>query len=234
MELIEGIVVNTNKYQESSKIIYVLTKNEFKSLLVKSSLNYNSKNFAYSQELTKIGFLCTESNKNTFDIMKSGMVYETYKNIKDNYEKLLIVSKILNLVYRYHEHITDFSNLYNLLDYALNGINNSNIANYKYYDIIFKSKFLYLLGSGPNFNGCTVCDKKDAHLSFSIQNGGLVCSKCRDGYTYSGEFVEVLKILYLGKINILNDDLLNELPDYYSLINDLLSKYYYHYYSIRI
>ena len=63
MELIEGIVVNTNKYQESSKIIYVLTKNEFKSLLVKSSLNYNSKNFAYSQELTKIGFLCTEKEE---------------------------------------------------------------------------------------------------------------------------------------------------------------------------
>ena len=85
MELIEGIVINSNKYRESSKIIYILTKNEFKSLLVKSSLNYNSKNFAYSQDLTKIGFDCTLSNKNTFDILKTGTIINTYKNIKNNY-----------------------------------------------------------------------------------------------------------------------------------------------------
>ena len=33
---------------------------------------------------------------------------------------------------------------------------------------------------------------------------------------------------------ILNDELLSELPDYYNNINDLLSKYYYHYYTIKI
>jgi len=122
MELTEGIIVNTSKYQESSKIIYVLTKNEFRSLLVKASLNYNSKNFAYSQEITKIGFLSNESNKNTFDILKTGKVINTYKSIKTDYDKMLMVTKLLNLVYRYHEHINDYNNLYNLLNFTLENI----------------------------------------------------------------------------------------------------------------
>jgi len=232
MELTEGIIVNTSKYQESSKIIYVLTKNEFRSLLVKASLNYNSKNFAYSQEITKIGFLSNESNKNTFDILKTGKVINTYKSIKTDYDKMLMVTKLLNLVYRYHEHINDYNNLYNLLNFTLENIDKSD--KYKYYDLIFKVKFLYLLGSGPNFNGCTVCDKKDKSMSFSITSGGLVCPKCKNGYTYHGDFIEELKILYLGKLDIFNDELLSELPDYYNNINDLLSKYYYHYYTIKI
>lgn len=232
MELIEGIIVNTNKYQENSKIIYIITNNEFLSLLVKASLNYKSKNFAYSQEITKIEFLKNESTKKTFDILKSGRVIDSYVNIKTDFDKLFLTTKILNLVYRYHEHINDFNNLYKLLNFTLNHINKS--SNYKYYDIIFKVKFLYLLGSGPNFNGCTVCESKEKNLSFSITNGGLVCNKCKSGFTYSGDFIEVLKILYLGKLEIFTDELLSQLPDYYTNINDLLSKYYYNYYSINI
>ena len=49
LELREGIVLKTIKYQESSKILYILTEKGLISALSKNCLNLKSKNHLYSK-----------------------------------------------------------------------------------------------------------------------------------------------------------------------------------------
>ena len=86
MELIEGIILKTIKYQENSKLCYIITKDGLLSLMVRASLDFHSKNFSYSQELTKVDFAITKSKKNSFDIMTSGIVSFWTEEDKDDTE----------------------------------------------------------------------------------------------------------------------------------------------------
>ena len=91
MELREGIILKTIKYQENSKIAYIITKDGLVTALIRASLEYKSKNFAYSQELTKIEFDISKSKRNSFDILTSGRLVESYLNIKKDYNTLFDV-----------------------------------------------------------------------------------------------------------------------------------------------
>ena len=77
MELTEGIILKTIKYQENSKLCYIITKDGLETALVRASLDYKSKNFSYSQELTKINFAISKSKKNSFDIMTTGALVDS-------------------------------------------------------------------------------------------------------------------------------------------------------------
>ena len=230
MELIEGIIINQTKYQENSKIIHVLTNDCMKSLLVRASCSFNSKNFAYSQELTKINFQYSESKKKTFDIMSSGIVLDSYKNIKDDYNKLNITVEILKLTLQANEHVNSYSNLYKLLSYTLDGINNNTLEIGRYYELVFKLKLLFILGIGPNFNGCTKCGK-EANDYFSINIGGVICEKCLDFEKdiFFGDYIKIMKILYLGKFENLDNNLFQSIiniKNYYEEMKNIISQYY--------
>ena len=238
MELREGIILRTIKYQENSKIAYIITKEGLVTALIRASLEFKSKNFSYSQELTKIEFDITKSKKNSFDILTTGRLVNSYLNIKKDYNVLLEVSKIVELTYKSIEHVTNNQNFYDLFNYFLEEYNNNyDQKSVRFYSQIFRLKLLYLLGLGLNFSRCTVCNKNiDLENSYySIDHGGCVCKQCRHliNDLEQGEYLTIMKILYLGKLQKLNYQLISEIPlDYYGEIEDFLKKYYNKYLSI--
>lgn len=246
MELIEGIVLNTRKYQENSKLIYVITKDSLMTLLVKASCTFTSKNYACAQELIKINFLHSESKKNSFSTLTSYEIVNTYKYLKDKYDVIKEILEVINIVYRYYEHISiektnNRNNLYNLLSFYLERINllyQSNDFNELYlrkmYKIIFLEKMLYLFGVGPNVsNNCLICSSPNA-FNFSISNGGFVCDNCKTIDTFTGTVVGVFKVLYLGKLEIFDSKCLLELPNVAEELQKILKIYYDRYLSVKI
>lgn len=239
MEKIEGIVINSYKYKENSKLINILTEDDYLTLLVKATCNYESKNFSGSQELILINFEMHKSEKQTFSILKTYEIINNYKHIKKNYEVIIEVMEILKIVHYYHEHIISYKNLFSLLRFCLNNIDllssfeYINLSKIKFYKILFYTKLLYLLGVGPNFKNCTTCNSKNAY-NFSIELGGLVCDKCTALDKLSGEYIGLLKVLYLGKIDMFTIEMVDSLPFDYDRIIKLLKKYYEKYLSIKI
>lgn len=232
MELREGIILKTNKYQENSKIAYIITKEGLVTALIRSSLEYKSKNFAYSQELTKIMFDISISKKKSFDILTTGKSINSYLNIKKDYNNLLCVTKIMDLTYKSINHVTNYNNLYQLFDYTLNNINEYD--EYHFYPLIFKLKLLYLLGIGPNFHECSECGSKNV-VSFSVEKGGMVCKKCSDYKAYNNEYIQIMKILYLAKLDKLTNELIKELPiESFQIIEEIVNHYYENYLSIKV
>lgn len=239
MELKEGIILKTIKYQENSKIAYIITKEGLVTALIRASLEFKSKNYSYSQELTKIEFDISKSKKNSFDILTTGRLVNSYLNIKKDYNTLLEVSKIIDLTYKSIEHVTNPYNLYQLFDYLLQNYNNNYDKNNKqFYLLIFKAKLLYLLGVGFTFSKCCVCLKNNLKdFYFSVERGGVICNSCKMQVDdlYSGEYLKILQILYLGKLEILTQELIDNLPiEYFGDIDNLIKNYYYKYLSLKI
>lgn len=232
MELTEGIILKTIKYQENSKIAYILTKEGLVTVLIRASLEYKSKNFAYSQELTKIEFDISRSKKNSFDILSSGRCINSYLNLKKDYNTLLDVSNIIELAYKSAEHVINNSNLYDLLDFYLDKYNEYYESEHvRFYSVIFKLKLLYLLGIGLNFSKCLICSKDvDFYNCFySIDLGGSICDKCKVNVKdlFYGDYIKIIKIIYLAKLDKLSHELITQFPlECYSDILEFLKRYY--------
>ena len=151
MELREGIVVKSQKYQENSKIITLVNSDGLASFLVRAAGKLRSRNFGYSQVLTKIGY-DFHQRRNSFDILTTGKVIDSYKGIKSDINKLNDALLILEITNQLSMHLSDFNTFYQFLDEILFLLD----QNYHpYYLLIFRVKLLYLLGIGPVFpNAC--------------------------------------------------------------------------------
>ena len=82
MRLNEGIIVKSLKYQETSKIITIINEEELATYFVKGGANFKSRNFSYSNELTKIGYDFSQKTKDSLKILTTGTIIDNYSSIK--------------------------------------------------------------------------------------------------------------------------------------------------------
>ena len=200
MELSEGIIIKTINYKETSKIIYLVTKDGLTSLEVKGANKINGHSHIYSSLLSKIAF---SENKHFF---QSGKVLNNYVKIKNNFDKLNVTLKILEFTYTLVEHICDFDVFYNFLSEILDLIEEEDSFNY--YETIFYIKTLYLLGIAPMFKSCVNCGKSTHLLGFVFSKGGMICKDCYKEYDSLYDTNVVLDVikLYFTKLDKLKEE----------------------------
>lgn len=226
MKLREGIIVRSQKYQENSKIISLINDEELTTFLVRGGANLKSRNFAYANELVKIGYDYTAKSADSLKIMTTGTILNNYTNIKTDFNKLNDALLILESTYQLGDHITDFTTYYYFTDDILNLLNDNPYT--PYYLIIYRLKILYLLGVGPVFSKCINCDSKENLKGFVFLNGGMHCADCAsvtDSF-YQEDVIALLKFLYLTKLPNLSIEALNKLPNYLSELSKFLDMYY--------
>ena len=81
---------------------------------------------------------------------------------------------------------------------------------------------------------CAVCDKKTTY-AFSIEKGGVVCKNHASGDDLETEYVNIIMLSYLGKMDKLTSEVIDSIPiNCFSVIDDIVSKYYDHYLSIKL
>jgi DNA repair protein RecO (recombination protein O) len=228
MELREGIIVKSQKYQENSKLITLVNSEGMETYLVRGASDLKSRNFSYSQELTKIGY-DAHTSKNSFSILTQGKVLASYGSIKADFQKLNDALLIVESTYQLGIHLEDHSTFYQFLNEILQCLN-SNHYN-PYYLIIFRVKLLYLLGIGPVFSKCVECGRREQLTGFDFLKGGMKCENC-DTHTadyYNQEVIEVLRFLYLTKMENLTIEVLDGLPKIAAEAAKFLDRYYEHF-----
>lgn len=226
MKLRRGIVLKTIKYQDNSKILYILTEDGLMSVLSRNSLNLKSKNYAYSKENLLIEFDVHESNKNTFDIITTGKVVNNFYSINTDYQKLLVSVEILCLTYDYVNFIDQKNKLFGLVESILVKLDTEKYSEnklYLFYTFIFKLKLLYLLGIGLNLNSCSDCGSENI---VGIDNETLTFKCNKHSQNRNKELVEVLRILYLGKVEMFNEEILKSLEVFMTEIKQFINVYY--------
>lgn len=172
---IEGIIISTVDYKESSKILNILTATEgIIGVLAKGSKNPKSKISATSNILT-YGTFYLNYHKGTIPLLTEVDVKDNFKYIKKDLLRTNYAIFLLELSSQVYKH-DKTEKIYHLLINGLNKINEGYDA--RIITNIVELKFLQYLGIKPEVEHCVNCKKTTDILTISSYKGGYLCKKC--------------------------------------------------------
>ena len=192
----EIIVLNEQKYSESSKIIKVLSREYGKlSILAKGALNAKSKLISITSlfSLSEVELI---KGKNFYYINEFKLI-ESFYGLRENYIKLIYGNFLLELINKTTIETHIDTKIFNLVKKTLYKLNET-----KYtlaLILAFELKYMSFIGYRP-----LLSEEKDA--IFSIEEGGLVKEENLKGYPISQKNIYYLnELLYTSLDNISQD-----------------------------
>lgn len=228
---IEGIIISSVDYKESSKIINVLTPTEgMIGILAKGCKNIKSK-LSATTNLLSYGIFHLNYHNGSIPYLIEIDILNNLKNIKKDLIRLnysLFLAELASQVSKTEN--TD--EIYQLLIDGLLKIND-------FYDSqiitnIIELKLLKYLGIKPSMNECVNCKSKSNIVTISSYKGGLLCQNCLGNEAiFQLKTIKLIRLFFeidlkkITKIEI-NDDIKKELnlfiDDYYDRYSGLYLK----------
>ena len=218
---VEGIVISTTDYKESSKIINIFTKDKgiigciskgCKSL--KSKLRLLSEKLAY-------GVFQISYRENGLSVLIDGDIKNYFFNIKNDIIKISYLTYICELSSSVYKE-SESEEIYPLMETAIMKIEDGFDA--KIITNILELQYLEYLGINLNLDSCVKCGSTKV-VTLSLSKGGYVCANHRTNEPLLSEKVMKLLRLYyyvdISKINELNieksvsDEIANIIDIYY-------------------
>lgn len=172
---IEGIIVSTVDYKESSKIINIFTKDEgIIGVLARGSKRLKS-NISASSNVLTYGIFHINVRNNGMGNLLDVDVINNFKCIKSDLLKINYSCFLLELASQVYRHDND-NNIYKLLIDGLNKINDGYDENV--ITAIIELKMLDYLGIRPVIDKCVSCGNSDDIVTISSYKGGYLCKNC--------------------------------------------------------
>ena len=196
---IEGIIISTVDYKESSKILNILTKEEgLIGVFAKNSKKIKSKISATSNIMTYGIFHLNQTSKKMPDLIEVDII-DNFKNIKKDLGKISYATYLLELssqVYR-HEHN---KTIYDTLISSLKKINEN--YDYKIISNILELKLLEYLGIKPVIDKCVNCNSSENIVTISSYRGGYLCKNCVNTEPiYNIKTIKLIRMFYYLNID---------------------------------
>ncbi len=221
MEIInvEGIVLKSVKYNESSKILNILTK-EYGligvmakgALKPKSTLRVVSENFTYAN--FQISY-----KKDKISTLLEGDTIDYFINIKSDLEKYSYLNYLSELTYNVYKE-SENNEIYDLFKNAVlkieEGYDPKVITN------IVEIKYLDYLGIGLYLDGCVVCQKTSVS-TISLSKGGFVCAMHKgNDKEYLANTIKMIRGYYYVDISKISDlkikkEVIDEIDEFLTL-----------------
>lgn len=219
---VEGIVLNTRDYGESSKILNVLTKDHgLIGVMAKGCKRLKSDIKGVSEKLSyaKFNIYYKEDKLST---LASVDIINNFYNIKKDITKISFASFLLELTEQVVKQNSS-NDIYELLINALIKINDNFdpliITN------IVELKYLDYLGVMPIIDGCSVCGSTNSIATLSSSKGGYICNNClTNEKLVSDKTIKLIRLFYyvdIAKISKLEISNLEKKE-----INEFLDEYY--------
>jgi len=218
---VEGIIINTKNYGDTSKIIDIFTK-EYGviGVMAKGCKSLKSNLRSVTDKLTYANFTLYYK-KDKLSILSEASVINNFTNIKKDIEKISYASFLLDLTNQVYKQCEDNS-LYELLISSLIKINDN--FNPLVITNIIELKYLNYLGVMPNLDGCSICGSKNV-ITLSSDKGGYLCSKCRTNEPIvSDKAIKLVRMYTLVDISKISKLDLNK--SIVSEVNNFIDTYY--------
>ena len=218
---VEGIIINTKNYGDTSKILDILTKEYgIIGVIAKGCKSIKSNLRSVTDKLTYANFTLY-FKKDKLSILSEASVINNFSNIKKDIEKISYASFLIDLTNQVYKQCEDLE-LYDLLISGLIKINEK--FNPLAITNIIELKYLNYLGVMPNLDGCTICGSKRV-ITLSSDKGGYICSKCRtDEPIVNEKVIKLVKMYTLLDINKISK--LDLEKDIISEVNNFIDMYY--------
>lgn len=219
---VEGIVINTKNYGDTSRIIDILTK-EYGviGVMAKGCKSLKSNLRSVTDKLTYANFTIYYK-KDKLSILSEASIINNFSNIKKDIEKISYASFLLDLTNQVYKQ-SESEELYDLLISSLIKINDN--FNPIIITNIIELKYLEYLGVMPNLDGCSICGSKNV-ITLSSDKGGYLCKKCHTNEPIVSEkaikLVRMYTLVDINKISKLdlNSKVVNEVNHFIDLYYD--------------
>jgi DNA repair protein RecO (recombination protein O) len=205
----EGIVIRTNHYGESNKVVTLYTREWGKvGVMAQGAKKPNSRLAAVTQPFTYGQFLIRKGSG--LGSLQQGEIVSSMRGIKEDIFLTAYASYIIDLTDKSTDEKKPNPFLFELLFQTLNYMNEG--VDPEILMHIYEMKILNTLGLYPVLNQCAICGNSEGEFSFSIREGGFICHRCleKDPYHYkiSKATVQLLRLFYyidisrLGNISV--------------------------------
>ena len=232
MEIIsvEGIVVSTTDYKESSRIINILTKDH--GIIgciskgckkMKSKLRIISERFAY-------GTFHMYYKENGLSTLIDGDIKDYFENIKSDIVKISYLTYICELSMNVYKE-SESEEIYPLMINAINKIEEGH--NPKIITNILELQYLEFLGINLNLDNCVKCGNSKV-VTISLSKGGYICAKHRTNEPLVDEkvmkllrlynYVDISKITNLDIDEAVSNQISHIIEEYYDLYSGVYVK----------
>lgn len=168
---VRGIIASEKPYNETSKLLYVITKEYgYISLIAKGAKSLKSKLRSVTTKLSYCDFQINYKEGKLSTLIDADIV-NPFNNIKSDLVKISYTSYLVELSTQvmkenYNENIFDLLVL--SLEKIEEGLDPKSITN------ILELKYLSYLGISPELNECAICQNKNV-LTLSSEKGGFIC-----------------------------------------------------------
>ncbi len=219
---VEGIILTSQDYGDTSKIINVITKEYgIIGIIAKGCKNIKSSLRSVTDRLT-YGNFNIFYKKDKLSILSSVDVIDNFKNIKKDISKISYATYLLELTGQVIKH----SSKLDVYDLLINGLIKINEG----YDPlvimnIIELKYLDYLGVMPIIDSCSKCGSIYAIKTLSSDAGGYICSKCyKDEKMVSDKTIKLIRMYYYVDISKITK--LEVSKEAKQEINNFLNEYY--------
>lgn len=185
IEKAQGFVIRALDYQESGRIVVLLSSRLGKiSLLAKGARRPESR-FGAALDLLNLIEVVFYQGKG-LKLLREATIIEHYSHLKRDYERLEAALKAARMLGRLLRQGQGEGRIFGLFKELLQELNKEikrDKIELKLLQLGFKLKLIDLLGFGPELERCTSCRRplsEGERAWFSSQVGGLVCSDCKD------------------------------------------------------
>lgn len=230
IESIEGIILRETNYNESSKILNILTKEHgLIGVMSKGCRNIKSKLRGVSRKLI-YGVIHIYYRENGVSTLIGIDVKQSFSKTIMDLEKISYASFLLDLseqVLRQNEEEQIFDLLKDTLIKIEEGLNPMALTN------ILEVKLLDFLGVSPSIDSCAHCGSSKQIITLSSSAGGYVCKSCyQDEPITSEKTIKMIRMYYY--VDIKNITKLEVSPEVSQEINQFLDDYYDRYTGLYI
>ncbi|MBM7701488.1 DNA repair protein RecO [Metabacillus iocasae] len=205
----EGIVIRTNDYGESNKIVTIYSRELGKVGMMARGAKKPSSRLSATTQLFTYGHFFVQAGSG-MGTLHQGEVISSMRSIREDIFCTAYASYIVELTDKVTENNKPnpflFEFLYQTLSYMNEGYD-LDVLTY-----IYEMKMLNVLGLYPSLNECVFCQSKDGVFGFSIRDNGLICHRCTEKDPYhlrvSPGTIKLLRLFYyidlqrLGSISV--------------------------------
>lgn len=224
----EGVVIKTQDYGETHKIITLFTKELGKISAISRGANKpKSRLNASSQLFVRGDYLIYVSHG--LSTIQQGEIISSYRSIQSDIEKTAYAALLVELTYKLLEEKQPDPFIYHELIGTFTWM--SEEADFLTPVMMYEMKMYKKGGFAPIVDRCVNCESSNELAYFSIQEGGLLCRRCATIDTHAiflkQALIRILQIFQhvplrkIGNVNIREENKL--------LLRRLLDAYYDYY-----
>ncbi|MFC2948383.1 DNA repair protein RecO [Virgibacillus sediminis] len=225
LEKIDGIIIKTTDYGETHKIVTIMSKKIGKfSAIAKGAKKPKSRMAAVTQPFI-YGQFFVYLNKG-LSTLQQGEIIHSFRPIREDIIKTAYTAYITELTEKLMDSQIPDPSLFDQLHYTMEWVEKNEDVEIPV--MMYEMKLFARGGFAPSVSRCANCGGNEPPFSFSIAEGGLLCSKCKgldpDAIPLSES---VAKLLYIfAKIGLERVGRISVKPENQRLLRRILDAYY--------